>query len=364
MTFDVGHVIFLLLEKFKTTIPTDPNISRQESKVAIHFASVLEQAIVGDLDVEEQDELTVEDDGDWDVDDFQVTISCLIKKHSSIQAFDDVLPSHMDVRIGDKFVTREELQEALDYYRQPEKGTRTLSVMSSRFRWIVTEAHLKKLRQFEKQKIDFKESRTIVLKFLGSRMYEVVKEKLENGVTLHDKDLMMIARDINQRETKVENFRASQSWISRWKRSHRIVSRRITKFITRKCFLNMAAIEKSAEDFVEVSRREMSLFHPSQIFNADQTGIVKELHGARSLSFLGDKDVERIVQAKSSLTHSFTLLPMLFQDGTLGEKAYMVMAEPSGEFPASRPIPDCPNLVVRAGKIISNSLLMVVSMQF
>ncbi|PIC13550.1 hypothetical protein B9Z55_027663 [Caenorhabditis nigoni] len=68
------------------------------------------------------------------------------------------------------------------------------------------------------------------------------------------------------------------------------------------------------------------------VFNADQTGIQKEIFGARALSFLGDKDVYLLVQSKSSLTHSFTFLPILYMDGSLGEKAFMVMAEPILQF--------------------------------
>lgn len=111
------------------------------------------------------------------------------------------------------------------------------------------------------------------------------------------------------------------------------------------------AIRKTADDFVRDTKREMSPFDPYMIFNADQTGIQKELYGARSLAFLGDKVVERLVQAKSSLTHSFTFLPMIFMNGSLGPKAFIEMSEPAtGCFPPSRPIPKCPNLEVRAAK--------------
>lgn len=137
------------------------------------------------------------------------------------------------------------------------------------------------------------------------------------------------------------------------------MSRKITKFVTRKCLLDKAVIRKSADDFVNATRREMSLFDPYMIFNADQTGIQKELYGARSLAFLGEKVVERLIQAKSSLTHSFTFLPMIFMNGSLGPKAFMVMSEPTGRFPPTRPIPITPNLEVKAAKShIMNKELM------
>lgn len=41
---------------------------------------------------------------------------------------------------------------------------------------------------------------------------------------------------------------------------------------------------------------------------------------------------------------------MLFQNGTMGQKAFVVLPEPTGEFPPTKPIPNVPNLVVVAGK--------------
>ncbi|EGT31220.1 hypothetical protein CAEBREN_15969 [Caenorhabditis brenneri] len=337
MSFNVSHVLFLLLQKFVVPLPKDPTITRQEKKIASHMVRIMQEAIDGDVIVEETEELEDENDGDWDVDEFE--------------PYDDfVLPSHREVKFGDRAVSRDELLEALKFYREPSKGSRSLSCMTSNFRWIKTPKHLEKLRKFEKEKESFKESRRSMLKVLSARLYEVVKEKLQKGITLHDCDLMMIARDINRRETKVIGFLASQSWITRWKQGHRIVSRRVTKFVTRKCFINKDKIEKEAQEFVKNCRSDFSSFSPSMIFNADQCGIQKELYTARALAFLGDKIIERLIQAKSSLTHSFTFMPMLFMDGSLGPKAFMVLAESTGRFPPTRPIPNCPNLEVRAGK--------------
>ncbi|EGT55375.1 hypothetical protein CAEBREN_20315 [Caenorhabditis brenneri] len=337
MSFNVSHVIFLLLQKYAVPIPNNPTISREERKLAAHVINLIEQATTGYFEIEESEELENEEDGDWEPEEFK--------------PFDDfVLPSHQEVQFGDRFVSRSDMQDAIDYYRGTKKGSRPLSSMTANFRWITSENHLQKLRKFEKEQDDFKESRTNMLKVLGNRLYEVVKEKLDNGVALHDSCLTTIAQDLNRKETKVDSFVAIQTWITKWKKSHRIVSRKVTKFTTRKCMINKEAIQKTADDFVQNARREMSLFAPSMIFNSDQTGIQKELYSARSLAWLGEKVVERLVQAKSSLTHSFTFLPMIFMDGTLGPKAYMVLSEPTGHFPPSKPIPNVKNLVVRCGK--------------
>ncbi|EFO91211.1 hypothetical protein CRE_03412 [Caenorhabditis remanei] len=114
---------------------------------------------------------------------------------------------------------------------------------------------------------------------------------------------------------------------------------------------NNDEIEKVAHEFVRDCKQEMAQFPLYSVLNADQTGIQKELYGSRAHAFKGAKNVERLVQAKSSLTHSFTFLPMLFMNGTLGPKAYVKLAEPTGRIPPSRPIPaGITNLEVRAGK--------------
>ncbi|EFO91191.1 hypothetical protein CRE_03411 [Caenorhabditis remanei] len=102
---------------------------------------------------------------------------------------------------------------------------------------------------------------------------------------------------------------------------------------------NNDEIEKVAHEFVRDCKQEMAQFPLYSVLNADQTGIQKELYGSRAHAFKGAKNVERLVQAKSSLTHSFTFLPMLFMNGTLGPKAYVKLAEPTGRIPPSRPIP-------------------------
>ncbi|PIC13551.1 hypothetical protein B9Z55_027664 [Caenorhabditis nigoni] len=74
------------------------------------------------------------------------------------------------------------MDDALEFYRQPEKGSRALSAMTSRFRWIKNNNDIIKLREYEMDRDNFKEKHTTLLKLLSSRMYEVVKEKFENGM--------------------------------------------------------------------------------------------------------------------------------------------------------------------------------------
>jgi hypothetical protein len=101
---------------------------------------------------------------------------------------------------------------------------------------------------------------------------------------------------------------------------------------------------------VEEVRTKMVGYSPSQVFNSDQTGLVREDHSKRSLANQGTKLVFRLCQSSNATTRSITVLPMLFLDGTLGPFSYVLVGETTGQFPRFRPLPNTPNLIVRAAK--------------
>ncbi|XGW15956.1 hypothetical protein V3C99_001427 [Haemonchus contortus] len=57
----------------------------------------------------------------------------------------------------------------------------------------------------------------------------------------------------------------------------------------------------------------------------------------------------RVVQSVSSLTHSFTAMPVIYADGRLGEKPLVILPEKKGVFPQMGHW-QAPNLLVLAGK--------------
>ncbi|GMS90872.1 hypothetical protein PENTCL1PPCAC_29549, partial [Pristionchus entomophagus] len=82
-------------------------------------------------------------------------------------------------------------------------------------------------------------------------------------------------------------------------------------------------IKKAADAFVAVIREEMKSRPLNSIANADQSGFLKEMHSKRSLAPMGDRTVVRGVESKASLTHSYTVMPIVFADGSMGEKLYV-----------------------------------------
>lgn len=58
------------------------------------------------------------------------------------------------------------------------------------------------------------------------------------------------------------------------------------------------------------------------------------MNSARSLAPLGVREVERVVQAVSDTTHSYTIMPMVYANGRLAPKLFVVLQESGGRFPA------------------------------
>ncbi|GMR35063.1 hypothetical protein PMAYCL1PPCAC_05258, partial [Pristionchus mayeri] len=112
-----------------------------------------------------------------------------------------------------------------------------------------------------------------------------------------------------------------------------ITQRRLTKIVSTVNNANKGDILAKGKKFVEEARELIVDFPLHAVVNADQSGFVKEMIKNRTLDFKGAKDVVVVAQSKSATTHSFTVLPILRADGTLAEKMYIVMSEPTGKFP-------------------------------
>lgn len=73
------------------------------------------------------------------------------------------------------------------------------------------------------------------------------------------------------------NFRASSFWLLNFKRRHNIVSRKLTRQISRKNEKNEAAVSTSANEFISKIKPNFEE-DPSLFFNSDQTGFKIELY--------------------------------------------------------------------------------------
>ncbi|XP_071572277.1 uncharacterized protein [Temnothorax nylanderi] len=150
---------------------------------------------------------------------------------------------------------------------------------------------------------------------------------------VHDIDLKRWAL---QAQKEIGNlnpiFKASPSWIARFKKSHRIVSRKVTKFVTRKTLEDSVDLQKTTNDFLETVKPLIEQFGSENIYNSDQSGFQLEIHSGRSLDNQGVKTVERVVQSVSSTTHSYTIQPIISCNGKLLSPLFIVLKEVTGRF--------------------------------
>ena len=71
------------------------------------------------------------------------------------------------------------------------------------------------------------------LRFITKETYQQFKEARDNNKIVHDNDIRKWSLKI-ARQVSYDTFRASVSWVQKFKKKFKIVSRKITKFVTRK----------------------------------------------------------------------------------------------------------------------------------
>lgn len=171
------------------------------------------------------------------------------------------------------------------------------------------------------------------MKKITAIVYDKFKQTRIAGITIHDSTIKAWAI-YAAKNVDLADFRASDSWITRFKRNNKIVTRRITKFVTKTNTEDAVQIQSNATAVI-VELEEYKHVHDitnEQTYNADQCGIEYELHTARTLSFEGEKDTIGLVRSKNAKTHSYTVMPFISMAGKMKEKALICLKEPNGEF--------------------------------
>lgn len=148
---------------------------------------------------------------------------------------------------------------------------------------------------------------------------------------IHDIDMSRWALRAQQ-EISVPGFTASKQWVNRFKKAHSIVSRKITKFITKKILQSKEHLEAKSNRFVENVKYYITRYGFENIYNSDQSGFQIELHSGRFLAIEGTKKIECIAQSISATTHSYTIQPTISGDGRLLSPLFIVLKESTGEF--------------------------------
>lgn len=152
---------------------------------------------------------------------------------------------------------------------------------------------------------------------------------------VHEDDVQRWAILVNQsfpQPLPPTQFSAHRSFIHTWKKENRIVSRKVTKFVSL-CFIkDEKKVEEDALNFVlEVQSLIPTEFPPSRVINIDQMGINLEVVSGRTLEVQGEGAVIKAIQAPNALQHSCTIMPAITAAGKLTSPLYVCMKEANAE---------------------------------
>ena len=117
-----------------------------------------------------------------------------------------------------------------------------------------------------------------------------------------------------------------------FKKSHRIVSRKVNKFISKKTFEEADNLKVNAANFVRNITQQMPIYGVENIYNTDESGFQIEMHSRRTLATAGIRKVECVVKSLSATTHSYTIQPIISAAGRLLPKLFIILKEQSGGF--------------------------------
>lgn len=130
----------------------------------------------------------------------------------------------------------------------------------------------------------------------------------------------------------LDTFSASSSWLLRWKKKHRIVSRKGTRVVSTKGILEAPQVRQSGVDFVNRIKPLIPIYGEENVYNTDQSGFKLELYSGRTLEEKGAKSIELSYQQKNSATHSYTIQPTYSASGHSFSPLLIVLAEKDGRF--------------------------------
>lgn len=239
--------------------------------------------------------------------------------------------------------------KAVQFWRSGKTKALPLKSVQHRFKKV---SGLRSLYRWEAQ---IKEGGTRNEKLLQISKYVLDQFKIssERSLSIHDIDIKRWAlrarEEINLSPTL---FTASTFWVHNFKVNHGIVSRKINKFVTKKQISSKEKLLQASSEFVSKVKSEIMLVGEDNVYNSDQSGFNLETHAGRTLALKGSLKVECLAQSLNSLTHSYTIQPIVSANGDLKSPLLIVLQETSGKFGpiVEKTLYKADNIVVFASK--------------
>lgn len=218
---------------------------------------------------------------------------------------------------------------AVDFWRSGITKNLALKTVQNRFRKVQSITQLKRWAKALNKGGTYREKIGRICSFV----LENFKSAIDAGHIVHDRDLQKWALQA-QKDIGYEDFRfkASNHWVNNFKKAHRIVSRKINKFVTKKTIEGTEYLQRKADEFVIKIKKLIREKGIQNVYNSDQSGFQLEIHSGRTLAVEGESQIQCLVQSVGSTTHSYTIQPTISGDGRLLSPLFIVLKEKSGEF--------------------------------
>lgn len=315
------NVIQLLLATFQVMQIPESSVNIAEMELAENFEKILLSSMVEIHAVEAIEEETL---------DFQEEF-----KNYEVNAVEDDIWYKSGEDSDSCSVDSDELsydykQKAVEYWRSSKrKKNLSIETVHKRFKLVNSARQLRRWAHQLNQGGTYKEKLTKISEFTLQNL----KNAIDSGYIVHDIDIRKWALQA-KKELGFDDvrFKASDTWLYKFKTVHRIVSRKINKFVTKKTIEMKESINEECGKFITEVRPYIREFGAENTYNADQSGFQLEIHTGRTLTEKGKETVECVVQSVSSTTHSYTIVPTISAEGKLLSPLFIVLKENKDEF--------------------------------
>jgi hypothetical protein len=232
----------------------------------------------------------------------------------------------------DKFIKQfslEYMKNVVQFYdeqiRKRKRTKTSFSNVQNRYKRVKDKNYIRRFRKY----IESQGTKQGKLNQIDSFVYNSFDNARQQLLSVHDIDLKRWGLQKGS-ELGDKTFTASNHWLYEFKKRHNIVSRKITKLVTKRDVLDKDIINKSADDFVCDAGKVISNYNPNYVLNTDQSGLQLEMFSNRTLSYEGEKLTLSIVRSTNNTTHSYTVQPTITMNGNLLGPLFLCLKEESG----------------------------------
>lgn len=166
---------------------------------------------------------------------------------------------------------------------------------------------------------------------LNENVYARFQQAREKSYPVRGHNLRIWAMT-EAKKLNITSFIASGSWLDRFKRNHRIRSRKVTKTVSAANIAHRLEDADKIKIFRENYFNWSKFFYSSAIVNIDQTGFNQEASTDRTLSHQGERDTFLHAESANKQTHSHTAQPVISRKGRLVGKLALVLQEDKARF--------------------------------